>query len=66
MTTTLTKPAVIEFLKEHQDDTDLIEALLPEKQRPRKGQPADFQAYAIERLRTEREEVIESTREVIE
>lgn len=73
MTDTLEKPAamttkddVLEFLKNNQDDTDLIEALLPEKQRARKGQPADFQAYAIERLRTEKEEAIEISQDIVE
>ena len=65
MTETLEKPAnmttkedVLEFLKDNQDDPDLIEAMLPEKKRPRRGEPADFQAYAIERLRADKDDNI--------
>lgn len=74
MSEALTEPAknmiskndVLEFLKDNQDDPDLFEALIPAKKRPVRGQPADFQAYAIERLRADKEEVIESTREIVE
>jgi len=66
MTDALQKSAVIEFLQNHQDDTDLIEALIPAKKRPKRGQPADFQAYAIERLRNEKEEAIEISKDIVE
>lgn len=66
----LTKDDILEFLKENpaffDENPEAFEALIPEKKRGRRGQPADFQAYMIERLKTDREEVIESTREVIE
>ena len=64
-TATMNKEDVLEFLKNNQDDTDLIEALLPKKQRPRRGQPADFQAYAIERLRNEKDEAIEISKDIV-
>ncbi len=60
------KDDVLEYLKNHQDDTDLIEALIPAKKRPVRGQPADFQAYAIERLRNEKEEAIEISKDIVE
>lgn len=74
MTETLEKPAdtmttkedVLEFLKNNQDDTDLLEALIPAKKRGRRGEPADFQAYAIERLRNEKEEAIEISKDIVE
>lgn len=78
MTDTLTKPAdtmiskedILEFLKENptflDDNPEAFEALIPEKKRGKRGQPADFQAYMIDRLKTEREDVIESTREIVE
>lgn len=61
-----TKEEVLAFLKDNQDDIDLIEALLPAKKRPRRGEPADFQAYAIERLRNEKEEAIEISKDIVE
>lgn len=69
-TMTLTKEDVLDFLKENpkflDENPDAFEALIPEKQRGRRGQPADFQAYMIDRLKTEREDVIESTKEIVE
>ncbi len=75
MTDTLEKPAthmtidkkdVLEFLKNNQNDADLFEALIPEKKRPKKGQPADFTAYMIERLRSDKEEATQISREIVE
>lgn len=79
MTETLKKPAtdmtinkedVLDFLKDNpsffDDNPEAFEALIPEKKRGRRGQPADFQAYMIDRLKSDREEVIESTREIVE
>jgi len=66
----LTKNDIITFLKENptflDDNPDAFEALIPEKKRGKRGQPADFQAYMIDRLKSDREEVIESTREIVE
>ena len=73
MTETLTKPTqmttkedVLEFLKNNQDDAELIEALIPSKKRTKRGEPADFQAYAIERLRSEKDEAIEISKDIVE
>jgi hypothetical protein len=67
---TITKEDVLAFLKENpkflDENPDVFEALIPEKKRGRRGQPANFQAYMIDRLKNEREEVIESTREIVE
>ena len=64
--TMTTKDDVLEFLKNNQDDPDLIEALIPAKKRPKKGEVADFQAYAIERLRADKEEAIEISQDIVE
>lgn len=78
MTDALEKPAtpmttandVLTFLKENpnflEENPEAFEALIPAKKRGKRGQPADFQAYMIDRLKNEREEVIESTREIVE
>lgn len=67
---TLSKTDIIEFLQDNPDfleeNPDVLEALLPEKQRSRRGQPADFQAYAIERLRSEKDEAIEISKDIVE
>ncbi len=39
---------------------------MPPKERPKKGGVADFQSYMIERLKADKEEVITSTREIVE
>ena len=64
--TMTTKDDVLEFLKNNQDDPDLFEALIPAKKRPKKGEVADFQAYAIERLRADKEEAIEISQDIVE
>ena len=61
--TALHKDDVLNYIK---DNPDVLHELLPERPRPRKGQPADFQSYMIERLRADKEEVINSTREIVE
>lgn len=67
---TLTKDDILEFLKSNPDfldkNPDVFEALLPIKKRPKKGEPADFRAYMIERLKSDKDEVIETTREIVE
>ena len=66
----ITKDEIIEFLKDNpaflKDNPDVLDALIPPKARPQKGAPADFQAYMIERLKADKEEVITSTRELVE
>ena len=66
MTTPTSKDDVLEFLKNNQDDTDLFEALIPEKQRPKRGQVADFQSYMIDRLKADKDEAIAKRTELIE
>lgn len=66
----VTKADVLQFLQDNpaflQDNPDVIEALLPQKQRPQKGSVADFQSYMIERLKADKNEVLKSTRELVE
>ena len=62
----ISKDDVLEFLKENPSDPDILEALLPEKQRPKRGEVADFQSYMIERLKTDKDEALEKKREIIE
>lgn len=63
---TITKNDVLEFLKNNRDDPDLFEALIPPKKRGVRGQPADFQAYMIERLKSDKNEALQTTREIVE
>lgn len=51
------------FLKENPQALDL---LLPPKTRPRPGEVADFQRYMIERLKADKEEIIQTARSVVE
>lgn len=68
--TMITKDDIIAFLKENpnflQDNPDVFELLVPEKKRGVRGQPADFQAYMIDRLKTAKEEAVQTTREIVE
>jgi hypothetical protein len=63
---TITKDDVLEFLKNNRGDPDLFEALIPPKKRGMRGQPADFQAYMIERLKSDKNEALQTTREIVE
>jgi len=66
----LSKEEVLAFLKDNpdffQNNPDAVELLIPPKKRPKKGEVADFQAYMIERLKADKDEAIESTREIVE
>lgn len=66
----VTPEEVLEFLKDNPDflknHPEAIDYLLPPKPRPKKGEVADFQAYMIERLKADKEEVIAGTREIVE
>lgn len=68
--TMITKDDLIAFLQDNpdflQDNPDVVEMLIPPKKRPKKGQPADFQAYMIERLKTDKDEAVEASREIVE
>ena len=66
----ITKDDLLAFLKDNpnflQENPDVVEALIPPKKRPVRGQPADFQAYMIDRLKTDKEEAQQTTREIVE
>jgi uncharacterized protein YigA (DUF484 family) len=70
MSKEMDKETLIAFLQDNpnflQDNPDVAELLIPEKKRAVRGQPADFQAYMIERLKADKEEVTETARELIE
>jgi len=66
----ITKTDIIDFLSDNpsflQDNPDVVDALIPPKKRPVKGGIADFQSYMIERLKADKDEVLNSTREIVE
>lgn len=49
-----------------QENPQALELLLPPKARPRPGEVADFQRYMIERLKADKEEIIQTARSVVE
>lgn len=59
----MNKESVLDFIREN---PDIIEDLLPPKERPQKGSIADFQSYLIDKLKADKEEVINGTRELVE
>ncbi len=67
---TLSDDEILDFLKSNPDflkrNPSAYEYLIPPKDRPRKGQPADFQSYVIERLKADKDEVVSSTRQLVE
>ncbi|MCB1562253.1 MAG: DUF484 family protein [Alphaproteobacteria bacterium] len=52
-----------DFLKNH---PEAVELLIPPRPRPKKGEVADFQSYMIERLRADKQEVMETTKQLVE
>jgi len=66
----LSKNDILTFLRDNpsflQDNPDVVDVLIPARDRPKKGQVADFQSYMIERLKADKDEAIESTREIVE
>lgn len=66
----LTKNDILAFLNDNpsflQDNPDVLDALIPPKTRPQKGGVADFQSYLIERLKADKDAVINNTRELVE
>ncbi len=66
----LTKNDILMFLNDNpsflQDNPDVLDALIPPKSRPQKGGVADFQSYLIERLKADKDAVINNTRELVE
>ncbi len=67
---TITTQNIITYLRENPDffekNPDAIELIIPPKKRPRKGDIADFQSYMIERLQADKQDVLESTKEIVE
>ena len=66
----LTKNDILAFLNDNpsflQDNPDVLDALIPPNSRPQKGGVADFQSYLIERLKADKDAVINNTRELVE
>ena len=69
-TVTLDKNDIVAFLKENPnflvENPDVAEFLIPPKKRPVRGQPADFQAYLIDRLKNAKDEAVQTTQEIVE
>lgn len=67
---TITKQDILAFLKDNPnfiDETpEALELLIPEKKRPRRGEVANFQSYAIDRLRNEKDEYAQATKAIVE
>ena len=67
---TITSKQVLDFLRENpnflQENPAAIDLLLPPRAKPRKGEIADFQAYMIERLKADKEEVINHSHRIVE
>jgi uncharacterized protein YigA (DUF484 family) len=68
-TKSLTKQDVISWLEKNPDffvrNPDVLDLLLPPKENSGKG-IADFQHYMVKRLKADRDEVLESAREIVE
>ncbi|MGH1402800.1 MAG: DUF484 family protein [Alphaproteobacteria bacterium] len=66
----ITDQDIIAYLRENPDfaekNPNVLDLVLPSKKRPRKGDIADFQSYMIERLKADKKDVIESTKEIVE
>lgn len=67
--TALTEQEIVAWLRRNprflQKNPDILDDLLPPRHRQGKG-IVDFQYYMVERLRADRDEVLESTREIVE
>ena len=70
MTKELTSEDILEFLKENptflKDHPEAAEHLIPPRERPRKGEVADFQSYMIDRLKKDKERIHSTTQELVE
>jgi uncharacterized protein len=66
----LTAADILRFLKENphflQQHPEAADLLLPPAQRPKKGAVADFQQYMIQRLKADKEEVLQTTKTIVE
>lgn len=68
---TMTEEDVLKFLREHPDFLEeypeALDLLIPQKKRPpKRGDVADFQSYMIERLRSDKQEVLETAKGIVE
>ncbi len=65
----VTPEDIIAFLKDNpnfvEENPEAVELLLPERKRPKRGVPADFQSYMIERLKSDKDEAIEVSQEIV-
>mgnify|MGYP000997241966 CR=1 FL=1 len=61
---------VMDFLRGNprffQDHPEAIDLLIPPKERPKKGDVADFQSYMIQRLKAAKDAVVETTKSLVE
>jgi uncharacterized protein YigA (DUF484 family) len=61
---------VLEFLKENPDFLNqypqAAELLIPARNRPKKGDVANFQSYMIERLKADKEQVLSTTEQLVQ
>ncbi len=66
----MTKEDIITFLRENpnflEENPDAVELLIPERARPKKGDVANFQSYMIERLKSDKDEVVDGYKEIVE
>ena len=66
----LTKEDILEFMQKNpdflQENPDVLDVLIPRKEPPKKGGIADFQSYLIDRLKADKQEVIDNTRTIVE
>ncbi|MBX2834903.1 MAG: DUF484 family protein [Micavibrio sp.] len=67
---TISPNDIINYLRDHpeflQNNPEALDLLLPPKKRPKRGEVADFQSYMIDRLKADKEEVLQTTREIVE
>lgn len=61
---------VIVFLRENPDflqsHPEAVEFLIPPRERPKKGGVADFQSYMIDRLKTAKDDIVKTTKSLVE
>jgi len=68
-TSTTTIHEVMSFLRDNpsflEENPQAVDLLIPQKKRGKRGEAADFQAYAIERIKSDRDDVLETTKDFI-
>ncbi|MCC6597724.1 MAG: DUF484 family protein [Alphaproteobacteria bacterium] len=67
---TLSADDIVAYLRNNpdflQNNPQALDLLLPARARPRPGEVADFQRYMIERLKADKEDVLQSSRTIVE